>query len=84
MNSIGQRLSLRSRIMPRMGTPPFYFGHHPPPLKRSESPFTKFIVLCGKCQCKRLRAVSELDDASGEIVIYLVCPCGQREKIPVS
>ena len=81
--SVGQPLSARSLMILAMGTPPFYFGHRQPPPKRSESPFEKFTVRCGKCQCERLRAVSDMDDASGELVIYLVCPCGQREKIPV-
>ncbi len=67
-----------------MGTPPYYFGHRAPPVARSESPFAKFVVRCGKCGGERLRAVSDVDDASGELAIYLVCPCGQREKIPVS
>ena len=67
-----------------MGTPPYYFGHRPPPTKRSESPFVKFVVRCNKCGCERLRAKSDEDETSGELAIYLVCPCGEREKIPVS
>jgi hypothetical protein len=65
------------------GTPPFYFGHRPPALARSESPFKLFIVRCGKCQGEQLRIVSEQDE-SGEFAIYLICSCGQRERLPVS
>jgi len=67
-----------------MGTPPYYFGHRAPKPKASESPFQLFMVRCGKCGGERLRARSEFDEPSGELAIYLVCQCGQREKIPVS
>jgi hypothetical protein len=66
-----------------MGTPPFYFGRRETQSKRSESPFKMFVVQCAKCKCEQLRAVSDADETTGELVIYLVCPCGQREKIPV-
>jgi len=45
---------------------------------------SRFGYDCANCQGERLRAVSDLNEESGELEIYLVCPCGQREKIPVS
>jgi len=67
-----------------MGTPAYCFGHRPEPRKVSASPFKLFIVRCGKCQGERLRVVSDMDADTGEIAVFLVCPCGQREKLPVS
>jgi hypothetical protein len=66
-----------------MGTPPYCFGRREPQPRRTESPFKNFVVRCGKCQGERLRVVSDADETSGDFVIYLICPCGQRERLPV-
>ena len=66
-----------------MATPPYYFGHLPQPQKRPEGLLKLLTVHCGRCHGDRLRAISDRDTDTGELAIYLVCQCGQREKIPV-
>jgi hypothetical protein len=62
----------------------FYFGHREPPKKVSASPFKNFVVQCGKCKSERIRAKSDQDFDSGEVAVFLICECGEREKVPVS
>jgi hypothetical protein len=64
-----------------MGTPQYYFGHRPETRKVSASPFQNFIVRCAKCGNERLKVKSELDEMDNELAIFLVCPCGQRERL---
>ena len=66
-----------------MATPPYYFGHRAPSPKRTEGLLKCFKVQCGRCNGERLRVVSDRDSDTGEMGIFLLCQCGQREKIPV-
>jgi hypothetical protein len=59
-----------------VATPPYYFGRRPEPRKVQVSPLQNFIVRCGNCQCERLKIKSEMDEASGELGVFLVCLAG--------
>ena len=63
----------------------YYFGTRPvAPKTPVVSPYRKFMVCCLKCGSFKLRVISESDDESGELKVFLFCPqCREREQMPV-
>ena len=49
-----------------------------------QSPFRKFEVRCHQCGAYRLRLISEYDEDSGELRVFLSCTdCREREVMPI-
>lgn len=46
------------------------------------SPFRKFTVTCLRCGTYDLKIITQYDDQSGEVQVYLTCPrCQLREEL---
>ena len=48
-----------------------------------DSPFRKFEVRCIRCGSVKIKIIGQHDEDGGEMKVFLVCLCGQREEMPV-